>query len=177
MPLPNAPHLLILPLGFVALLGGGLSGALPADSAGPARPVLDCRDFPRFGDFTNRPHAVEIDPDSLHSDRRTPPFALTGRAGLLIAAAGIRRRLTLIPEPGADIAVRTVSRGRPVTSRGFVIAPCPAKLGDRLGIVTLLSTRPQCVVVEVRAYFVSRERIAVGPKPAPGAPALTCESP
>ena len=177
-PLPNAARQrLILPLGFAALIAGGLTGPGHAHSAAPAQPVLDCRDFPRFGDFTNRPHAVEVDPDPLHADGRTPPFVLTGQAGLLIAAAGIRRRLTLTPEPGAKIAIRTVSRGRTVTSRSFVIAPCPARLGDRLGIVTLLSTRPQCVLVEVRAYFVRKERIAVGPQPAPGAPALNCDSP
>ncbi len=177
-PLPNAARQrLILPLGFAALVAGGLTGPLPARPAGLARPVLDCRDFPRFGDFTNRPHAVEIDPDTLHADGRTPPFVLTGQAGLLIAAAGIRRRLTLTPEPGAKIAIRTVSRGRTVTARAFVIAPCPAMLGDRLGIMTLLSTRPHCVLVEVRAYFVRKERIAVGPDPTPGAPALNCESP
>jgi hypothetical protein len=167
---------LVLPLGFAALLAGGFTGPIPARSASPSRPVLDCRDFPRFGDFTNRPHAVEINADPLHRDRRTPPFAFTGRAGLLIAAAGIRRRLTLTPEPGADIALRTISHGRTVTSRAFVIAPCPPKLADRLGNVTLLSTRPQCVLVEVRAFFVRRERIAVGPEPTPGAPALNCES-
>ena len=140
----------------LALLGVACGQASPSGAPRQQRhvPVVKCGEINGHGQGAQSPFGIDLIPTPLESVTGPGRFRLGGKMRVIVPDVpdriGIEPvRVRLTPKlPGAAVAMTTLASGRPRAGREFIFMPCQGS-GASLGIVTLLSSHRQCILVQV----------------------------